>query len=171
MGAGAAAVRQIGRPTCSGRDSPVGPASPAASQPQEPHLQSLTRRGPEGEGRQQEAGELSYQHNWDMVTQSLRLLHTQHEDRDTCMQREAIKARHPAKRKECSQVTQLGTRAFGAETRGRRGRHTIRHREEDKKHSPLGSPDPERHTKARRRPGEASPPPQGNGDSTPAPPA
>lgn len=94
-----AAVKQISRPTCSGRDSPVGLASPRGLAsppepvtPQQPHPQTFTTGGEEvGEGgglegysRKTEGG-LSYQCDWDIMTQSFRPC-TQHEDRDTCTQ-------------------------------------------------------------------------------------
>lgn len=72
---GNAAVKQISRPTCSGRDSPVGLASPRGPAsppepvtPQQPHPQTFTTGGAEvgergrlkGYSRKTEEG-LSYQ--------------------------------------------------------------------------------------------------------------
>lgn len=86
------------------------------------------------------------------MTQSPRLLHMRHEDRDMCTER-SCKARHPAKRKNASRSLE---------------RHTIGHREEEgQNHSPHWSPEERNNRvqaqrdKAQRQRVEAAPSPAG----------
>ena len=133
-------ARSAGPPVLGGTARAAQPP-PEPLTPQQPHPQTFAAWGTEGgEGygakgmsrRKTEEG-LSYKYNWDIMTQSPRLLYTRREGRDTCTRREAVKTRLPTKRKKMQPSHPAENQVLQSrDLRQWREIHTIQHGEEDK---------------------------------------